>query len=395
MNKDQQEIFFKKLEDTLKNYQDSYQPGAWEEFDLNRKQKRSRWPIYYWAAASILILVACALFLINSTKQLKDHQQQLLTKIPQSPKKITDHPKPLHGDDLMSTTEKQVLPLAIKISNNHEISNKLKLKTGHVIFSLVATDSVVKNNSAQGEIAFNSPINTEVLNDQKEPTGVYIKKFPSDLPVLAGSYDSLTNHGPKTIVKSPKLGYALVLAPSLGHQKLAMGAGVELSYPLGSSFSINGGVLYSSFYAQSDKNGTGNGANQTSQVSLSISGIEVPLGLEFRNQSGFYASAGISALGLIDDKLTYSFFQERIISQTTVVAGQATEVFKVVSEKKVEKSKESINDFMGFFNFSAGKKQKIGDINLNIGPFLKVPFNSISSERIKLLQGGIRVGVAF
>lgn len=395
MNKDQQEIFFKKLEDTLKNYQDNYQPGAWEEFDLNRKQKRLRWPIYFWAAASILIVVACALFLINSTKQIKDQQQQLLTKIAQSPKKIADSPKQLHVDDFMCTIEKQVSPLAIKISNDHEISNKLKLKTRHINFSSVEPDSVVKNNSAQGEIAFNSPINSEMLNDQKEVTRTYIKKSPSDLPVLAGSYDSLTNHGLKTIVKSPKLGYAFVLAPSLRHQKLAIGAGVELSYRLGSSLSINGGVLYSSFYAQSAKNGTVNESNQASQVSLSIAGIEVPLGLEFRNQSGFYASAGISALGLIDDKLTYSFFQERIISQTTVVGGLETEVFKVVSEKKVEKSKESINDMIGFFNFSAGKKQKIGDIDLNIGPFLKVPFNSISSERIKLLQGGIRVGIAF
>ena len=50
---------------------------------------------------------------------------------------------------------------------------------------------------------------------------------------------------------------------------------------------------------------------------------------------------------------------------------------------------------MGFFNFSAGKKQAFGNVNLNIGPFVKVPFSSVSIERIKLLQGGIKVSVDF
>ncbi len=386
MNKEQE--FLNQIEEVLLAHEETYELGAWEEFDANRKKNKLKWPIYTWAAAAVVLLfVSFGLFeILKRDEQQKD---QVFVKNDNEQREIKE--------DTKTPTKSNPTLERLDLLGEGNTEKALKTPSIHKNKFVATIDSPALTIMAQTDqlIAVEKPSQPSE-NIAAPVAALGVLKNDKFTPVFAGAYDSLTNRNATiTPASSRKLTYSLVVSPSLSNKKMNFGAGMELSYSLGNRLSINSGLMYTAINAKSDgeslvaTNGKPQGAN------LAVSGIELPLGIQYQTERGFYATAGVSALGLINDKLEYSFLEEKTIMLTEFNAGISTQVLKVVSEKKTEKSIEPLHNYMGFFNFSAGKKQAFGNINLNVGPFVKVPFNSVSSERIKLLQGGIKISVDF
>lgn len=387
MNKEQEQRFFDQIEEVLHAHEETYERDAWEEFDANRKKSKQKRLVYWWAAAAVvLFFVSLGLFeltkkdeIVNDQILVKNNKEQYNVKEDSSMLSSGVH-KSIENDAIevlrLAPKHKNILPIELEKSVDSNIMQK-----GQVV--------AVEN---PGEQPQNAVVSIITSADEKSN----VQKADKYSPVLPGAYDSLINRNQaKAITKkmAGKLTYSLVVSPSVSNQKMNFGAGMELSFPLGDRLSLSSGLMYAALNAKSDGNSRVVTNSQSQGASLAISGIELPLGIQYKTKGGFYAAAGVSALGLISDKLQYSFLEEKTVAQTS--AGYANEVFKVVSEQKTEKSIEPLNNYMGFFNFSAGKKQAFGKVNLNIGPFVKVPFSSVSSEKIRLLQGGVKISVDF
>ena len=388
MNKEQEQGFFNQIEDVLHTHEETYELGAWEEFDANRKKKKRNFPVYIWMAAAVVLLIAgFGIYEISKENEFQNGQSLVKNRKDQEVKK-----------ELKSQPEEAVVPSRLTIEKAEQTveSSQLQVKDPR----LTSENTLSVTAAQQGQIIDDSksvqqPESTKATHIEK----AIAQNGTRPAPVFAGAYDSLINRNslPVAVEKSKsKLTYSLVVSPSISNQKMNFGAGMELSYDLGNRISVNSGLLYTSLNAKSDgKSLMSNRSTKSQSANLAIAGIELPLGIQYQTSGGFYATAGVSAVGLIKDKLEYNVLEEKTITQSSVVAGQSYEVLKVVSERKTEKSIDPANNYMGFFNFSAGKKQSIGSLNLNIGPFVKVPFSSVSSEKIKLLQGGIKISVDF
>ncbi|MGF1923034.1 MAG: outer membrane beta-barrel protein [Bacteroidia bacterium] len=389
MNKEQEKGLFNQIEEVLQAHEDTYEPGAWEDFDASRKKSKRKWPIYVWiAAASILLVASIGLYEMGRKDQLMG--SPVLVKGPTdqlSPEldKTIEIPISQSPIQAAAQTVQRAKPQVVVSSNKD-------LPTESVVAVPVFSEQVasIATSTPPAEALQTAPLYTEI-----ERVTAKIKSAP----VLAGAYDSLVNQSRATVPiekSANKLTYSLVVSPSLGNQKVNFGAGMELSYPLTNNLSINSGLMYSAFNAKSEsKSQARNSVSQAESANLAMAGIELPLGIQYQHKDGFYAAAGISAVGFINDKLEYNYLEDKTIMQSAVVGGNTHEFFTVVSEKKTAKSIEPLTNYMGFFNFSAGKKQAFGKVNLNIGPFVKLPFSSVSSERIKLVQGGLKLSVDF
>lgn len=385
MDKEQEQGFFNQIEEVLHAHEDTYEPGAWEEFDANRKKGKRKMPLYLWTAvaAAILIVISFVLFETNSINQIQ--------KAPALAK--SEIQKVLPKLDTFSVT-KDIATLAspkVMVSMKRPLMN-LMLKDTVVAPLNYAQTATVEMSNPQVKTATNV-VQPLIIENTTVPTAI------KPIREYAGAYDSLVHrNGTSSVLEknASKFTYSLAVSPSVSNQKINFGAGMELSYAVNDRLSINSGLIYTALNAKSDgKSLPTTSAVKNQQANLSLTGIELPLGIQYQTNSGYYASAGVSALGLINDKLEYNYLQDNTVTFTEVRAGIATQVLKVVSERRIEESTAPLDNYMGFFNFSAGKKQAFGKTNLNIGPFVKIPFSSVSSERIKLLQGGVKLSIDF
>ena len=393
MNKEQEQGFFNQIEKVLHAHEDPYEFGAWEEFDANRKGKKRVAPIYAWIAAAVVLLITSfGIYQIN--------QNNSLQRTPVLVKKVQKQARPKVEIIIGNSTAGQLKTIEVETTPLQKLE-AFPLQTSS---TLLVKDSVTNAVTHFSEVAVIKNTIPKVENlTAIEPVLPTINKIAQKRlkfnPVSAGAYDSLINHNhlSKTLEKNAnKLTYSVVVFPSFSNEKVNFGAGMELSYAINSKFSVNSGLMYNSFNAKSDgKSLTNKSVSPSQSANLALTGIELPLGIQYQTGKGFYAIAGVSAVGLINENLEYRFLEERMVTVTEFSEGGTAEVFKVVSEERTQKSIAPLNNYMGFFNFSAGKKQAFGKMNVNIGPFVKVPFSSVSVERIKLLQGGLRLSVDF
>lgn len=390
MNSEQENRFFNQIEKVLHDHNDAYEVGAWEEFDAHRSKSKHKWGIYRWLSAAVILLIASfGLFQFVKMKDVKNLPSVVVTKHKNSPHIFDAEPQ--------GNTN-----LAIVISDGVNDVNDLKLKKSLTIIdkhlaTLIPKDSVIKPTVELKFIALNE--NTSADQQVANIENIRPKNHAQSTREYAGAYDNLVNlkSAKQTVEKfNNKLTYSLVVSPSIGNEKINLGAGVGLSFALNPNISISSGLMYTALNASSSGKSFAKSSLSTAQgAHLSLSGIELPLGVQYQTKGGYYATAGVSAVGLIKNDLEYQVSEQKTVSFIDNSSGTATEVFTVVSELKTEKSTQSINNYLGFFNFSAGKKQAFGKVNLNVGPFVKIPFSSITSERIKLLQGGVKLSVDF
>lgn len=386
MNKEQEQEFFNQIEEVLQAHEGTYESGAWEEFDAHRKKVKRKVPIYAWAAAAIVLLIASfILFDANNTSQIQKNPAVVKNEQP----------------DVNVPSDILAKPNVIETVLDPKVATLIKKPMVSLKVVDTISSSPINNVSSVLTVENGNPLvkNNGVTNQPLVSEKAIVRNTVKPMRENAGAYDSLMNRNNAISVfekQASRFTYSLAVSPSLGNKKINFGAGMELSYAISNRLSISSGLIYAALNAQSDGKSlaTASSLNGNQSANLSLTGLELPLGIQYQTKSGYYAAAGVSALGLINDKLEYNYLQETVFSMPQSSPGGAAEL-KVVSERKVEEVVAPLNNYMGFFNFSVGKKQSFGKTNLNIGPFVKIPFNNVSSERIRLLQGGIKLGIDF
>jgi hypothetical protein len=440
----QENRLFSQIEDTLYSYEEAYIPGAWEEFQKKKKRRR-RGILFYriTSAAAVLLLFSYVTVQFFKDGPIPVKLQQVKTKVQlhQRDSVISNSGTNSNQNPGAITPNTIVKQYTIKPGKEAPVHYKSVAPVQQAIVNTPdKTNGLIANNTTENiekghPVAPEKAPATDAGSGNSAPTdfsvGVLPFKSGTKIAKVSGPiYDSIANQAKvrannRAIANTTKADgvkkttnnvmYSIVVSPSMGNQKMNFGTGVEVSYKIGNNLLVSSGVSYSSIHAggsntapvYGDSNyssvapsaGSYNNASankKVQNVNLDVSGFEVPLGLQYRTTNGFYVSAGVLAMGVVKDRLAYDYIIDRPVTMATLDAfGVTQQVIRVASEKQTEESQERVNRYLGFYMFSIGKKQSIGNKYLNIGPFLKVPFGGVSSENIRLLQGGIHVGFDF
>ncbi|MFD0749780.1 hypothetical protein ACFQZS_06480 [Mucilaginibacter calamicampi] len=450
--KNEQDLF-NEIGNVLHTHEDAYVPGAWEEFVKKKKRTRGLVYIRLLAAAAVLLFLGYAAWLFVPVKQdgAEDQQTKNTAKPPYiHPKNSPGHDSllaeqpvvPQKGDNGAATAalpltttqqpapieqilrEKAVVKALPQVSKPDEFKNPsvsgnvaevVKVKTDPAIIAGTVTPS---KSSLDADVAITyAPVTNAPPTVNTEP-----KRYERGTQRL--NYDSLANlNKPKPIdvdeKKHKNLSYAVLLSPSVGNQKMNFGTGVEVAYNINKNLSVSSGLSYTYVNASSTRGGGGlmdaspnyslQGYNtsystkpaaasstsaQTLQgAKLALSGLEIPLSFQYKTKNGFYVSAGVSAMSVIANDLSYNYLNNRAVS--TVSANGLANTISVVTEEITEKSSEKLSGYVGFYTLSAGKKINFGRGKLNFAPFIKVPFSRVSSQNIQLIHGGVQLGFGF
>jgi hypothetical protein len=424
--------FFGGIEDTLHSYEDEYPAGAWEDFREKRKRRKALLLFFRLGSAAAILLFLSYATIQFFKKDTVPTQVAQTKNISREPKKDTLQPTPgLNNNDALVTSNKagdqnkdnETKPQIVAdkpygATTHQDIVTPAKelVKAGIAQKTIVAEkdNQVIANVIVPDKTAdINSNINAAKSGDTvKAVSGITTTNIIAQAEVkkYTGStksvYDSIFNNKTNKVAavatkKNEKnISYGVVVSPALGNQKFNFGTGVEVAYKINKNFFVSSGIAYSSL------NATGGDALLTAapagaptngrDVSLQVSGFEVPIGLQYRTDNGFYVSAGIVAMGVTNNKLEYSYVTQTTAAVPTLDAvGLTQSSIRVVNEKKTEDSKEKLNNYLGFYILSVGKKKKIGNNQFTFGPFMRVPFGAVSSQKISLFQGGITLGLGF
>jgi len=439
--KNEQQLF-DEIDKVLHTHEDAYPPGAWEEFAKTKKRRRGFAYLRIVAAAAVLLIAGYAAWMLVPVKPVEHDQPQ--TKNTPKPPYIYQKNGP--GTDSLSTdraitfrkeTEQQTPQSQMATVKPTTLNQpKIENNAGVDIPALTNQSKYTEQPNKPGDLASLPRGKTEAL-----PANALTEaKSNEPLPVVAAAeprrydrgtqrlnYDSLANlNKPKTTVaenkKANAFSYSLMVSPSVGNQKMNFGTGVEVAYNLTKNFAVSSGITYASINSGSNRGAmpaegmqadlrsynASLAASPTSfnsasfatsstrtveSVQMALSGVELPLNFQYKTKSGFYVSAGVSAMSVIRNNISYDYLDSRTIS--TPSGKGLSPTISVVTEKTTQQSAETVNGFIGFYTLSAGKKVNFGKGKLNFAPFIKVPFNRVSSENLQLMHGGVQLGFGF
>ncbi|MES2379166.1 MAG: hypothetical protein V4553_21420 [Bacteroidota bacterium] len=425
--------FFGGIEDTLHSYEDAYPAGAWEGFSEKRKRRKAI-VLFFRFGTAAAVLLFLSYFAIQFIRKEPVATQITQTKpISREQKNTILQPKPeINKNDGLVTSNK-----AVDQNKNNQTEPTIDANKQHIATTnkdiVTTVNELAKAGTVQKPIvaAKDNPVianvavpdkTADVNNNANKAAGADSVKAINSVTttnVIAHTevkkyngpsksvYDSIFNNKTNSKVavitakKNEKnLSYGVVVSPALGNQKVNFGTGVEVAYKINKNFFVSSGIAYSSLNATGSDgllNAAAPGAATSGRdVSLQVSGFEVPIGLQYRTDNGFYVSAGVVAMGVTNNKLEYNYVAQTTAAVPTLnAAGLTQNSIRVVNEKKTEDSKEKLNNYLGFYIFSVGKKKKIGNNQVTFGPFVRVPFGAVSSQKISLFQGGITLGLDF
>lgn len=412
------------IADLFEDYEEAYVPGEWEAFSAPRKKKYPFLGQWVKIAAVLLLILSVLVFsLSDDSKQ----QTELVGVKPQ-----VQHAG--KGDSIAASKGGVTLPAAAGVEAADRTVESNSSTTG-VKPGAALTHSVAKNGAAP---AIGIDLGPKEQKGFGTDTAVVIAKSPiyaqntgaveplkkaiaTDTVVVLENNKLSTidfliaeSKNPAKEQKKKDLGskwdFGVEVMPTVTQKNMNVGAGLTTAYRLSNKLSISSGI--SLLQLQSGVNvGNAGGIDmsvarslsdrQLTAVNSNIKAVDIPLGLVYKINQHFYTSAGVSYFNVINEKRSNTYLQTAQVSQSVsnAVTGDSYSYKAVVSEQvsePVDSEPLRGNSYLGFFNFSIGRKQTLfNKYNIMIEPFIKVPVGKLSDQELKLLNSGLKLQLSF
>ncbi|HOZ84885.1 MAG TPA: hypothetical protein PK191_05305 [Niabella sp.] len=448
--KESNDDFLQHIKTTLRNHEEPYEEGAWEHFAKSQNSPVKKLGIlafWKWAAAAAILVGGLFWFINQPQKPLVDHSATVATQEKENknssiPDKNFDLSNEFNkNDETARLTDVINQTGGISLANdshkkrNEVISpsyikqlpqlNKNNMQLGDTQSNFVHSDKVgiQKPEPEKREEAIIAQNNTIASNAQQEKI---ISKPDAGNPITQTTYAKTTaSHKEKNNRWQP----GLYISPLMSDEGLNLGYGLSVSFAVNDKVKIRSGIAHTKVSASrsfQDANGTLDApgtfaesktearattnnivnSQQTSvlqQVNGSISGIDIPMELNYMLTKKWYATAGVSGLIVLDDNKNYTYLDSRNVkisvqtNKGTIKEDKSIQLSNSyeTSQAQLPVSNEA-TPFLGFYNFSLGYKQKIFNKNeVSIEPFIKVPMSTNNQHNLNYTGTGIRLRFDF
>lgn len=425
----------KEITDLFEDYEESYVPGEWENFVSQTRKKSFTFPT--WMRVAAIICLMASVFAIVQWEHTKKEKLEL-TAIRKQP----SHSK-IDSAGTVESKSNQVL------SSNHNIlvtNGKKNKNTIHKLtdtslpsidtvdqnFSLVKIDgasnnhkiSEIKSDLNETEIeAYRSQGFEQIAKSSSTDTlesrsGLTTAEFLKKESAIAGKANAgRSGNVSSKREKLAKWEFGLQIVPNATGAAINLGGGVVTAYRISERLSLSSGLSMVqlgsvgevapstvSNSASAEVN-TGfarfTGSKELLSIQSRVRAIDVPLGIIYQLNKSFYTSAGVSYFAVLNEKRNNIFKQTLpvAIQQTDPSNGMLYSLASLESQQIDEPSSNnplSGNSYLGFFNFSVGRRQKISSqYQIQVEPFIKVPIGKLSSQELNLLNSGVKFQFTF
>jgi len=417
---------------TVKNSEEHYILGSWENFIKKRKQKRKFivWLSITGFAASLLIGWLGFRFFVSDSSGFNTDSvlKQQITGI---------HETEVQKD----TSAKQYLDGrgTLNLSVNNKVNNKGSAIRGKdysdpKLKYLLNRDSLNIDSLLKTGVIYELRSDARILTGEKNMADHIPDSVKSDLqsqPLInePGKYIA-TNQKTDSSEINPKPGYpAAALNPDILNdtpvgeiaKKLRFGVsfspGVTSTNTV-SSFNYSGGISADMDLSRRFRFSTGlqlehqNVINEAAdspawvpagQTEASLVSLDLPLNLTWkvlvRKSVCYYLSGGISSIAYLSEKYITTSYSQKMVSVVSMREGEQTVDYKLENIENTERETEDpLNtiDFAGRVNFILGfEKHLPSGIYLHIEPYLKIPVSQLATRDLRFTTSGITCKISF
>jgi len=220
-----------------------------------------------------------------------------------------------------------------------------------------------------------------------------------------------------------KWDFGVQVMPTATRTNVNFGGGLVTAYHISNKFSLSSGISLLQLGSGENTPGaaSGNGRVQSSpnaaganysfssaaasrqlrSVDATLKAIDIPLGLVYKVNKHYYTSAGVSYFNVLSERRNNTYSQIQSVSRTATdpATGQNV-VLRTLETQEVDESVPDQplkgNSYLGFFNFSIGRRQNIfKQYNIQIEPFIKVPIGKLSTQDLNLMNSGVKFQLSF
>lgn len=367
----------------LEELEFDYRPGAWEEF---RARKKKQHKIVLWKRISGAACLFMTLFLLRPERISQHHH---LTTFPTVIKIIPEDTPIMVGEQGPGLKRPAQLlglqamrsPLCIAGTTN------IAAATDEHSIADTSVNQNPGNNTASASIKTPAPKKMSMEEFLEQESRLNAKKTRIE-----------------TDEKKWSLGLMLGRAID-SRSKANLNLGIQVSYAVNRKLAISSGINYNELGgAKKIQQPTGfnieNSSRKLESTQASMTGIEIPLEVQYRISKKIYARAGLSAYSILLQKqiLTYRQDVSTVSSYIDEAGQERMQVINYTQESTelVPEEKLRQNKYVGLYNLSVGFQQKINKRNtLSFEPYVKLPVSSYSEQKLHLVQAGLHIKVDF
>lgn len=377
----------------LKAYEEPYEEGAWEDFNQGSKSKKGAYLLWIGIAALFAVILSAMPFVFDN-------------ELPNEPAVVKN--KPQVERPVTPFDEKNPEPLAKELDPVKADQAEVRMPNA----SLEKKPMLAHVPVEASEIAEPSPV-VAVVETQPQVTQQPVVKSSEKAqaePVRKKTFTEFLEQETKVATvgskaRSSKWNFGVELLPTVLQSKVNLGAGITTEYKLSDKFSLSSGISYIALNA-------GQKVADPQPVSLmsskklvaidaNIKAIDIPISLTFNVNKKLYTAIGVSYFNVISERRNNNYLTEMAVSRSTLneATGQIESSEMQVSQLNAEVAEDvplDGNSYLGFMNFSIGHKQTLSKGHqIVIEPFLKVPVGKLSTEDLKLSNGGVKLRFSF
>lgn len=376
------------IRDSLLDFEIPYEEGNWENFQnlygqkLNEDQRKpTKTRFFFWKCVSAAVILIGVLVYIPWDRSGK-RQIDPESRAKQETTSITEQrlalPKQPNAESVTGDTP---------LRPTFRPPEKTRVATTYERLASITRTIETNTTKAQATLPLALPaISRGDMNLSLGSGELVVESHPQEMHMHAFS----------------RWKFGLEVNSSLTGDHVNFAAGVFTQFDLSEKIKLATGLTYARVSA----------IHETDPVPLSydtkilggestIKAIDIPLTVVYEPADGWYASVGVSALAVLDERKTYRMESE-VLRESVMIdpeSGASVAVFEVV---KTEYQKESVDtDFegrgnLGYLNLSIGRKQRFNKrTDMLFEPFIKIPMGGLQRDHVNLFNSGLRIKVLF
>ena len=412
------------IKESLIGHKEPYVPGAWENFNKEEKKKNG---LIFWTrrlsgtAATLLIGISLFLFISRTSNkvpgQITKAKPGQVSKLPvtiEEEADITGNRMLNENEDVSARNNRNT-----SIANNDAVVYQRQNNKG-------TENNLVPSLKASGGIPDETPVTSQSDDTSQIPVVVTPKADEVITEVDPQVIAKISNENKRTTFqeflnndtkineaskeanssakKENKWEAGVIVASSFGNtKKINMGYGISMGYIISNKISLNSGLSYNQMASSRSVKAPltmASGSKKLVSIEAKFTGIDIPMEIKYHLSKNIYTKAGVSAFAILNQKHNNNFVEGKLVERpvNTSAGVQELKTF-VVIEKTTEEAQESEikeDNYLGFYNFSFGYKQKISKSKaVSIEPFMKLPIKEVTKETLHLFETGVRLKFDF